>query len=286
MSNDYFLHSHPHHTFPALSRERTAMIENELSSKHQDRINALEIDSPLRTLPYGDSVIIPDGQRHFLVVGIGDSVVVRELREHPISWDTKNLLAMTVAAVERLMEAPDSLWKHRAQINCLLDLRVYMPMYRGLDSSIVPILRTGLAESNYADLRGYIRDELTTLLKEQVKRGGPTHFINVNEMQEIPELAIDVPRILDLRRREIESVTLIDRNGVIDLRPVIMTAWGFELVNALGLGLETDAEGCDAIQRKLYELDLSVNIAKNGETIPNSANMGEGLSEYIQSLFK
>ncbi len=262
------------------------MIENELSRKHEERINARESDSSLRTLPYGDSVIFPDGERHFLAVGIGDRVVVRELAEYPINWDTKTLLGMTVAAVERLHDAPDSLWKHRAQINCLLDLRVYLPCYRGLDSSIVSILRSGLANSLYSNLRVYIRGELIRMVIEQVEREGPTHFFNINEMEEIPELAVHVPKILELRNREIESVALIDRNGVIDLKPFIMTAWGFELVNALGLGLETDAEGCDAIQRKLFELDLSVNISRNDADVPASVNMGPGLSEYIQSLFK
>ncbi|MFW9965984.1 MAG: hypothetical protein ACFFEA_02430 [Candidatus Thorarchaeota archaeon] len=262
------------------------MIENELSRKHEDRINAMKRDSTLRDLPYGDSIVFPDEERHFLVVGLGDRVVVRELCEYPISWDTKNMLAIAVAAVERLKDAPDSLWKHRAQINCLLDLRVYLPMYRGLDSSIVPVLRAGLAESDYARFRTYIRVELIKQLKEQVKGGGPTHFFEINEMLEIPELAVHVPKILELRKREIQGVTLVDRNGVIDLRPIIMTAWGFELVQALGLGLETNSEGCDAIQRKLLELELSVNISKNQAHNPTPVNMGVGLSQYIQSLFK
>jgi hypothetical protein len=262
------------------------MIENEHSRKLEDRINTRERDSPLKALPYRDSVIFPDNEKHFLAVGIGDRVVVRQLSKYPINWETKTLLAMTVAAVERLRDAPDSLWKHRAQINCLLDLRVYLPCYRGLNSSIVPILRAGLAESEYANLRAFIRGELTRLLKEQVMQGGPTHFFDINEMQEIPELAVHVPRILELRKKEIRGVTLIDRDGIIDLKSIIMTAWGFELVHALGLGLETDAEGCDAIQRKLYELDLEVNISKNeGDTSP-LVRMGVGLRQYIQSLFK
>jgi hypothetical protein len=262
------------------------MIENELSRKHEDRINAKESDSPLRTLPYRDSIIFSDNEKHFLAVGIGDRVVVRELSEYPINWETKSLLAMTIAAVERLRDAPDSLWKHRAQINCLLDLRVYLPCYRGLNSSIVPVLRAGLVESDYANLRAYIRSELTNLLKEQVMQGGPTHFFDINEMQEIPELAVHVPRILELRKKEIQGVTLMDRDGVIDLRSIIMTAWGFELVHALGLGLETYAEGCDAIQSKLYELDLEVSISRNeGDTSP-LVTMGVGLRQYIQSLFK
>lgn len=262
------------------------MIENERSRKHQDRINAMEDDSPLRDLPYGDSVVFPDGDRHFLTVGLGDRVAVRELCEYPISWDTKNMLAMAVAAVERLEDTPESLWKHRAQINCLLDLRVYLPMYRGLDSSIVPILRAGLARSEYASLRTYIRVELIKQLKEQVVRGGPTHFFDINEMLRIPELAVHVPKILELRKREIQGVTLVDRNGVIDLSPIIMTAWGYELAQALGLGLETNSEGCDAIQRKLLELDLSINFSKNDVHNPTPVNMGIGLSLYIQSLFK
>jgi hypothetical protein len=267
-------------------REKSTMIENELSRKHENRINLIESDSPLKTLPYGDSVIIPDDDHHFLVVGIGDRVVVRELSQYPISWDTRNLLSMTVAVVERLRDAPDSLWKHRAQINCLLDLGVYLPCYRGLDSSIVPVLIAGLAESDYANLRKFIRAGLFKQLKEQVRQGGPTHFFDVNEMREIPELAVDVPRVLDLRKREMEDVTLIDREGLIDLRPFILTAWGFELVNAVGLGLETDAEGCDAIMRKLYELDIKVSITKDNAVAPKTVKMSSGLSQYIQSLFK
>jgi hypothetical protein len=261
------------------------MIENELSRKHEERINAIESDSPLRTLPYGDSIIFPDSEKHFLVVGIGDRVVVRELSEHPINWETKTLLALTIAAVERLRDASDSLWKHRAQINCLLDLRVYLPCYRGLNASIVPTLQTGLAESDYANLRAFIRRELTRLLKEQVMQGGPTHFFDINEMQGIPELAVHVPRVLELRKQEIQEVTLVDRDGIIDLRPIIMTAWGFELVQALGLGLQADAEGCDAIQRKLYELDLEVNISKDEADTSIPERIGEGLRQYIQSLF-
>ena len=262
------------------------MIENEHSRKHEDRINATESDSPLKSLPYRDSIIFPDDEKQFLAVGIGERVVVRELVEYPINWETKTLLAMTIAAVERLKDAPDSLWKHRAQINCLLDLRVYLPCYRGLNSSIVPALSAGLIESDYTNLRAYIRGELTKLLKEQVIQGGPTHFFDINEMQEIPELAVHVPRILELRKEEIQGITLIDRDGVIDLKPIIMTAWGFELVHALGLGLETDSEGCDAIQRKLYELDLEIDISRTEPVASTPVKMSAGLSQYIQSLFK
>ncbi|MFX0056479.1 MAG: hypothetical protein ACFFAX_04860 [Promethearchaeota archaeon] len=262
------------------------MIENEHSRKLEERINAMDSDSSLRSLPYGDSLIFPDREKYFLAVGIGDRVVVRELSEYPINWETKNLLAMTVAAVERLKDAPDSLWRHRAQINCLLDLRVYLPCYRGLNSSIVPALRAALAESNYANLRTYIRADLLRLLKNQIVQGGPTHFFDINEMKQIPELAVHVPRVLELRKNEIQGVTLVERDGAIDLTPIIMTAWGFELVHALGLGLVTDAEGCDAIQRELYELDLEIDISKEEVDASNPVEMCVGLSQYIQSLFK
>lgn len=260
------------------------MKDTDLSQKHELEINSSENTSPLKTLPYGDSVVFPDSGRYFLAVGIGDRTVVRELVEHPVDWDTRTLLGMTAAATERLRKAQDSIWRHRAQINTLLDLRVYSPMYRGLNSSIVPILEVALKDVSYKEIRQFIKIQLTKLLMEQVKDGGPTHFVDISQLESSPDIAVLVPQVIELRRNEIEEVTLVEKDGVIDLRPLIMTAWGFELVNVLGLGLETDGEGCDSIQRRLYELNLEVEISDTTSYSSTSQKMSCGLKEYILSL--
>ncbi|MGY5874881.1 MAG: hypothetical protein RTU30_03970 [Candidatus Thorarchaeota archaeon] len=81
------------------------------------------------------------------------------------------------------------------------------------------------------EFRDLFATELTDMLLNQINRKGTT--IEVDVVSSRPEIIRLVPRILDLRKHEIESVCLpISEQGV-NLRPLWLTAYGLQSLQAL-----------------------------------------------------
>ncbi len=155
--------------------------------------------------------------------------------------------------------------------------------YRGVTLDIIQLLRSMKHESDFSHAVESLREILFEQLTKQVSEGGMTHFVDIDWLSN-NELAVHIPAVIATRKAEMDSVAIQKRNGMYDLRPLWVTAYGFELLTALGLGLETDDEGLKSIQRSLDNVDLRLRIVVRKWSIRWPPGLSSVMREYIFSL--
>jgi hypothetical protein len=98
-----------------------------------------------------------------------------------------------------------------------------------------PILLTPLEDcgSDFSKLKQSLLQRAIELIRAQVKRRGPTLFIDVHSLLAIgePKLA---DRIIHLRQKEMDSVVVPLDRGQADISELKLTSYGHSLLSALG----------------------------------------------------
>ncbi|MFW9863764.1 MAG: leucine-rich repeat domain-containing protein [Candidatus Thorarchaeota archaeon] len=93
-----------------------------------------------------------------------------------------------------------------------------------------------------------------------------------------PELAAIAPHILSHRNREMKRLAVTVKGSEVDLRELWLSAYGYEVLNALDMGLVTDLEGLQEITEALAELGFDL---KTDRTSKSTINMEWQLKETI-----
>jgi len=138
--------------------------------------------------------------------------------------------------------------------------------FYGCDYDILAALEHIPPESALVDIQTFLRHSLVETLLEQFESGGTTVLLDIAKMVETPAAAL-IPRIIELRKEEIER-TVVSINGKelvlynvymeeirrttipeesVHLEPLWLTAYGYQTLCALGLGLFTNLEGLEKI---------------------------------------
>jgi len=138
--------------------------------------------------------------------------------------------------------------------------------FYGCDYDILAALEHIPPESALVDIQTFLRHSLVETLLEQFESGGTTVLLDIAKMVETPAAAL-IPRIIELRKEEIEK-TVVSINGKelvlynvymeeigrttlpeesVHLEPLWLTAYGYQTLCALGLGLFTNLEGLEKI---------------------------------------
>jgi hypothetical protein len=123
----------------------------------------------------------------------------------------------------------------------------------------------------------------------QVNSGGTTIGLLLDRVGDFPELAPHADRILELRCQEIEGIVLFAKDGVVDLSPLYLTAFGYLILQALEMGLTCTMEEFDLVSQSLEKLDLTIQVAEALSEHTDSSfpsNMSKSLCEYILELVK
>jgi hypothetical protein len=98
------------------------------------------------------------------------------------------------------------------------------------------------------------------LLKVQLEKGGPTKSLDI-EIMKNTSAAVLIPDILELRKKEIESVVIQPNDrGEYDLRDFANTYYGGLLIAKLGIGWRVSREGLKTLLLALDKLGLSVTL--------------------------
>ena len=153
--------------------------------------------------------------------------------------------------------------------------------FKGYDCNINTILDKVSDSSSLEQTRESLLKIISQGLIEQVQSGGPTHFIDVELAQGIPELAVIAPKILELRKMELEQVVLVNREEQIDLLPLWETSYGFDMLGALCLGLSTDLDGIERIRTELLNEGIDLQISKDPISQSSSTDISDELREYV-----
>ena len=137
--------------------------------------------------------------------------------------------------------------------------------------------------------RNAIYDRTLELLENQLTNEGPTLFLEVERMKNTRASKL-IPQIIELRKEEINNITLQIKGSRIFLRPLWLTHYGLTILKAMGMGLTTNSEGLAKIKSSFEELDLSIQTKEVKVIQPSysghgSSRMQHFVFNYIRGLY-
>jgi len=130
----------------------------------------------------------------------------------------------------------------------------------GLEYSIEEIINCVPDDSTFDNGVSIAYSKVVTVLREQLEVGDSTLGLDVDTMQKT-EASILIPRILELRKKEIEEIVLvIDEKKQIHLGDIYRTYYGAKLLKELDLGWTTDETGLERLVQAFDHLGLEIEI--------------------------
>lgn len=160
------------------------------------------------------------------------------IRLAPESYEThvrkhgwRSVRAHLQAALPLLSPTQDFL----AQQEILRDLRMpELACYDGSTSDIIAIFpESGTYEEGVQEIQG----RLISMLQEQLDNGGSTLFFDIDELSTTPGSVL-VPQIVSQRENELKNLILYQFGGRVNLMPMWLTGFGFNILQAAGCGRE------------------------------------------------
>ena len=111
----------------------------------------------------------------------------------------------------------------------------------GVDTDIMEILKEFSDDIRFQELRSKLEDRLISILKDQIARGGPTIFIDIEEMRKTKHVGL-VEDIVRLRNKEIEDIQLCIKwvykgDTYFDPLPIWLTDIGYRMFTAMDMGI-------------------------------------------------
>jgi len=131
----------------------------------------------------------------------------------------------------------------------------------GFDGNPRMLLDAATDEDDSEAALDSIYDRAVELLSEQVKKGGPTLFLNIGSMRNTRASKL-IPEIIKQRQIEIETLTIPVLRGRAFLQSLWLTSYGFHLLKALRIGLSTDSRGLEKVKTAVAEMGHELNIER------------------------
>jgi hypothetical protein len=161
--------------------------------------------------------------------------------------------------------------------------------FYGCDYDILPALEHIPSKSELVDIQTFLRHSLVETLFELFNSGGTTILLDVAEMVGTPAAAL-IPKIIELRKKEIERTVVpiigkevilynvymeeIGRTSVpeesVHLEPLWFTAYGYQILFALGFGFLTTLEGLSKITQTMSRLGVNFTLERNEKYVINT----------------
>ncbi|UCE10900.1 MAG: leucine-rich repeat domain-containing protein [Candidatus Thorarchaeota archaeon] len=189
--------------------------------------------------------------------------------------------AKTVKALEeRVRWTPDSSW-----FAVQRGLLRYLSMIEigGVDGDPRLILEDVSAEHG-EEILTRIYEKTVSLLSAQLRRGGPTVFLDVEVMKRTSAACL-VPEILESREKEMEDLIVPIRKDRAYLDEVVITHYGFEVVMGLGLEMRVGKRGLKRLKKSFEEVGYIFNT-EEVQTVPKPdlTRASFSLRNYIQRV--
>ncbi len=158
----------------------------------------------------------------------------------------------------------------------LLDFELLERDFSGILTTILSITEEP------QEFRDLYASELTDMLLNQIDRKGTT--IEVDVLSSRPEIIRLAPRILELRKREIENLCLPLSEQGVDLRPLWLTAYGLQSLQALQVKTRfvdiRDPTYCD-IDTVFSDLGYSLKTGDNSREAVTQISVS--MEDYIMT---
>ena len=247
-------------------------------------VTPLALSTQLRYLTYGQDVrIIADHLlQHYGTNLVRNKIevfqesipaatnVVRVLTRTGDCIELQKILLQMVNSTTRVMEK---------QFHILHVLG--MSELTGLDVSLYEAIKAAPVRKGLTDFIDYIYREIVKIMDDQINREGFIAFFNIEKMKE-SYAAYLIPKILKRRQEEFKELCLYqDESGLIDLTPLWVTSFGYNILSALDMGQEIESTNFDEIEKSLKKVNLQVCISM--EAAKESVSISEELKEFVLS---
>ncbi len=137
-----------------------------------------------------------------------------------------------------------------------------MPELACYDGSISDIISLIPETGTYEEGVETIRTSLISLLKEQLENEGSTLFFDIDKLSTTPGSVL-VPQIVSLREKELKDLILYQYDGRVNLMPMWLTGFGFNILQAFGFGREEQKEEIPQIlERSSNDIGIEIPLKK------------------------
>ncbi|MGY5858389.1 MAG: hypothetical protein RTU63_03395 [Candidatus Thorarchaeota archaeon] len=238
-------------------------------------------------------VVSVDNILRFVYRNVDLSKHFQVVRTDGMSWEVPPVIMWNMYS--KLADQYD--WVHLKE-RILLVLSKMNPLHwygsqrgllQGLDLSVIAgydgdpqlLLDNAVAKMSYEEARQSIFDTAVKLVQRQLDEGGPTIFLDVEGMKDTSASKL-IPQIVERRKEEIENVVLNVKGSKVDLKPLWLTHYGFNILAAADMRFTTDLEGLRMLHESFAELDLKLTTENvTALTEFSNSDYSEGMQQHI-----
>ena len=247
-------------------------------------VTPLALSSQLRYLTFGSDVrIVAD----YLLQHYGPNLVRNNIEVFQESISTAANVVRCLAKsgdckelqkiLLQMLDNPTSIMEKQFHIMRVLG----MSELEGLDAPLYKIIKTAPITNGLEDFIDYIYSETIEIMQIQIDEGGFIAFFDIDKMKDTFAAHL-IPKILKRRQLEFENLCLYqNESGIIDLIPMWMTSFGYNILRALDMGLEVEAKDFDKIEKSLKKVNLRVCISL--ESAKESVSISNELRDFVIS---
>lgn len=152
----------------------------------------------------------------------------------------------------------------------------------GFDGDLLRIIENIPRDDAFQTTRSILYSELMKYIDDQIDSGGPTLFFDIEKMQTLPSATL-VVKIVERRKREIEKLHFKE-DDVIDLRQLWLTSYGFQVLQALEMGLFTDREGLKDIRSAFIDIGVELQTTIREDPINPNIRLSESMMKYVYEM--
>ncbi|MHA1387276.1 MAG: leucine-rich repeat domain-containing protein [Candidatus Thorarchaeota archaeon] len=162
-------------------------------------------------------------------------------------------------------------------------------LFHGLDLSVIAgfdgdpklLLDNAVAKMSFEEAQQTIFDTAVKLVQNQLEEGGPTLFLDVEGMKDTSASKL-IPLIVEKREEEITNAVLNIKGSKVDLKPLWVTHYGFNILSAADMRFTTDLQGLRMLQKSFKELNLKL-ATENVTSLPEFSNSdhSESMQQHI-----
>ena len=111
---------------------------------------------------------------------------------------------------------------------------------------------------DFVDFKEKAMHMIFSHFREQINGHRTTVGMSIEKLSTRRDFASLVEKVLKLRQRELRNVRVVSNGNEVDLTPLWLTAYGYEILTAMQFGLKTDAIGLQQVEGELRKLDVDL----------------------------
>jgi hypothetical protein len=162
-----------------------------------------------------------------------------------------------------------------------------------LHSFILPEIRGYVKTTDFQEFASHVYRLALSALTEQIDSNGLSFYLETEEMAKDANMIPLIPKIMQLRKSEMDNCTVTKNESFYDLRALWLTHWGYSLLKASSKKIIANEKDILRIKDMFSSVGFELNI-EEGDTTLIHVKMPEYLrntiwtetSDYKRSIVK